>query len=71
MKASDIVAQEEARQAEFGMEPSGEDFVIAGQQSGIREVVVRIRQNDCGDKSCMVVTMDDWLTMLKEWGIEE
>ena len=38
IEAKDIVAHEVARQAEFGMEPSWEDFVIAGQQAGIREV---------------------------------
>ena len=39
MKAKDIVAQEVARQAEFGYEPSWEDFVIAGRQAGIKKVV--------------------------------
>lgn len=39
LKAKDIVTEEVARQAKFGYEPSWEDFVIAGQVAGIREVV--------------------------------
>lgn len=37
MKAEEIVAKEVARQAEFGMEPSWDDFVIAGIEEGRRE----------------------------------
>lgn len=37
MEAKEIVTIEVARQKEFGYEPSWEDFVIAGQQAGIRE----------------------------------
>ena len=39
MEASSIVAMEIVRQAEFGMEPSWQDFTIAGKQAGWREVV--------------------------------
>ena len=39
MESKEIVAKEVARQAEFGMEPSWEDFVIAGKEAGIKEVV--------------------------------
>lgn len=46
MKAKEVVAQEVARQKEFGYEPSWEDFVIAGQQAGIREVA------EWGDEVC-------------------
>ena len=44
MEAKDICAKEIARQAEFGYEPSWEDFVIAGQEEGIREVVKWIQE---------------------------
>jgi len=37
MEAKDIVAKEVARQAEFGCEPSWEDFVVAGKQAGKAE----------------------------------
>lgn len=37
MDAKEIVEQEVARQAGFGMEPSWEDFVLAGYREGKRE----------------------------------
>ncbi len=37
MTAKEIVQHELSRQAEFGMEPSWEDFVIAGHKEGMRE----------------------------------
>ena len=42
MDAKDIVAKEVARQAEFGYEPSREDFVVAGmgaEKERIRQLV--------------------------------
>lgn len=39
MEAKDIVTKEIARQAEFGYVPSQEDFVIAGRQAGVKEVI--------------------------------
>ncbi len=45
MEAKKIVAEEVARQAKFGMEPSWEDFVIAGQKVGIRHVLSCAVQN--------------------------
>jgi len=43
VEAKEIVAEEVARQAEFGCEPSWEDFVVAGQQAGIKKVVDAIK----------------------------
>ena len=44
MEAKEIVVREVARQSEFGHEPSWEDFVIAGQRNGIKEVVEEIEK---------------------------
>lgn len=68
MKARDIVIKEVVRQAEFGMEPSWEDFAIAGQKVGIKEVV------DWINKSIPISShrdffLEGWQAQLKEWGI--
>ena len=39
-------------------------------KAGIKEVVEWIKERDCGDKSCVAITIDDWQAKLKEWGIE-
>ena len=41
-EAKKIVANEVTRQAEFGMEPSWEDFVIAAQQDMLRAGFVKV-----------------------------
>lgn len=74
MEAKDIVAEEVARQAEFGYEPSWEDFVIAGQVAGIREVVEWIEQYECTDEDCVrwqCFERDKWQSQKKEWGIKD
>ncbi len=65
MKAKKIVEEEVARQREFGMEPSWEDFVIAGIDAGIKEVV------EWADEYLGVYEYPPWLAKLKEWGIDE
>ena len=61
MDAKEIVAKEVARQAEFGMEPSWEDFVIAG----IREVVEIA--NPTIDRLARGRVVPEWQAKLKEW----
>ena len=39
-------------------------------KAGIKEVVEWIKERDCGDKSCVVIAIDDWQAKLKEWRIE-
>ena len=43
MEPKEIVAQEVARQKEFGYEPSWEDFVIAGMDEGKKQERERIK----------------------------
>jgi len=40
-----------------------------GFGDGIREVVNWIKENDCGDESCVVIPSDDWEAKLREWGL--
>ena len=67
MRAKDIVVQEIARQAEFGMEPSWEDFVMAGIQARMKEVVEWVRSN-------VIFKYDNdreaWQAKLKEWEMD-
>jgi len=39
-------------------------------KAGIKEMAEWIKERDCGDKSCVVIAIDDWQAKLKEWGIE-
>ena len=39
-------------------------------KAGIKEVVEWIKERDCGDKSCVAITIDDWQAKLKEWGLK-
>lgn len=78
MEAKEIVAQEVARQKEFGYEPSWEDFVIAGQQAGIREVVDYLGliktislEGDGYVAHRFVAEKEEWQAKLKEWGITD
>jgi len=71
MTIKDIVAKEVARQAGFGYEPSWEDFVIAGQQAGIREVVECVESLKVFlDLDYIEVPTRYWQSKLKEWGIK-
>lgn len=63
MEVKDIVGKEVARQAEFGMEPSWEDFVIAGVEAGRREVVEAVG-------TILGATSGEWEAKLKGWGIK-
>ncbi len=79
MKAEDIVAEEVARQAKFGMEPSLEDFAIAGVLAGIKEVVDLLMATvdyECEDENgsptiSFWFVPEEWQAKLKEWGISE
>ena len=51
------------------MQSQAEISFKTGEQTGIEEVVEWIEKQNIGDKSCVVVTIDDWDTQLKEWGI--
>jgi len=62
METKEIVAKEVERQAEFGYEPSWEDFVIAGIEAGVRKVVEFIDKEWDG-------TNEHRQAKLKEWGI--
>ncbi len=75
MKAKDIVTQEVARQAEFGYEPSWEDFVIAGRMSWMKEVVEWIEINNrvtpqVNENRGANIPREVWQAKLKEWGIK-
>jgi len=73
MDAKDIVGAEVKRQAEFGYEPSWEDFVIAGQQAGMKEVVEWVEKNEyypSAELFEVIVGRKNWQAKLKEWGIE-
>jgi len=80
MEAKEIVAMELARQAEFGYEPSWEDFVIAGQVDGRREVVDCIKKIDRADKKLPILNVHGtdytvllckgWRAKLKKWGMK-
>lgn len=65
MEAKEVVANEVARQKEFGYEPSWEDFVIAGQKAGMRKVVKWINENFRRPFS-----IEEWQAKLKEWNIK-
>ena len=72
MKAKDIVEKEVARQAEFGMEPSWEDFVIAVQDAGIQEALdlavdcdVLCTESDA--QSCGCAACKQFWIEAKEW----
>ena len=74
MEVKDIVAQEVARQAEFGYEPGWEDMVIAGYKAGIKEVVEWIKENaredileDGTDNFYLGISPKEWQEQLKEW----
>ena len=71
MEAKEIVDNEVARQAEFGMEPSWEDFVIAGLEEGMRGVVEWAVNNnhDEGFKALfyLCVPLERWRAQLKVW----
>lgn len=81
IEAKDIVKQEVEREAEFGYEPSSEDFVIAGQLAGIRKVVEFIHNEFGGYGGGELInilidnnygedgSLDKWQAKLKEWGI--
>lgn len=76
MEAKDIVAKEIARQAEFGYEPSWENFVKAGQEAGIREVVEFTNGVIVGNRNSDWAVVEfpnrpwkEWQAKLKEWGI--
>ena len=86
MESKEVVANEVARQAEFGYEPSWLDFVIAGQRAGRQEVVEEIEKHNLYEKkngrsyyqddgisreNCE--SLDDrewWLADLEKWGIK-
>ena len=68
MKPKSIVAKEVARQAEFGMEPSWEDFVKAGIKEVVDFITLYFLEGEEHDFCTFKV--DLWLAKLKEWGIE-
>jgi len=73
VKVEDIVKAELARQAAFGYEPSWLDFVIAGQQAGIREVVEWVeekRYKTSRLEGDVMLASEDWQAFLKEHGID-
>ena len=37
-----------------------------GKRVGISEMIEWIQEKDCGDKSCVVIPVDDWDIKLKE-----
>ena len=69
MEAKDIVAQEVKRQAKFGMEPSWEDFVIAGIEAGQRKVVEWIKAHPKETHYWSWHDWFEWLNFKKERGL--
>lgn len=74
MQAKDIVAEEVARQADFGYEPSWEDFVIAGQKAGRKEVGEWINAHGKDSRIKLItdfipISVIDWQAKLEEWGV--
>ena len=67
MEVKEIVKQEIERQAKFGYEPSWEDFVIAGQMAGKREVVDTIIEDT---RNFEVPLSLGLIVKLKEWGVK-
>ena len=71
MEAKEIVEKEVARQAGFGMEPSWEDFAIAGYGAGIKEVVEWFKKTGMPLPNNFVgMYIATWQAKLKEWGIK-
>ncbi len=74
MRIRDIVEKEVARQAEFGMEPSWEDFAVAGVVAGTERTVEWIREHRQDPPLYCEVTytiyQDDMKRKLHEWGID-
>lgn len=72
MEAKDIVANEIAKQAEFGMEPSFEDIAIVAIEAGMKEMVDWINDQDKsipeGLTQTFVIsfTEDSWQAFLRE-----
>ncbi len=77
MEAKEIVAEEVARQAKFGYEPSWEDFVIAGQLARRNEVVewveslpiTSVVRTAVSGFSFRQVDTDKWEAKLEEWEV--